>query len=160
MATGILKNNKEILLVCDLKDSKDALTKEALLKENASPGIISKNLAELKANKVSLKKTDEIVLGADSVIDLDGELISKPKNREEALLLTNVIPSHPRKLLKDEDRYSFLTPRLKFFKSYSTFVYLPEKLKLLGDLPKLVCNTAKEHIGKQRIRYRNIKPFS
>ena len=61
------------------------IVKESLLKEKASPDIISKNLAELKANKVSLKKTDEIVLGADSVIDLDGELISKPKNREEAL---------------------------------------------------------------------------
>ena len=59
--------------------------KEALLAEKATPLIISKNLAELKANKVSLKKTDEIVLGADSVIDLDGVLISKPKNREEAL---------------------------------------------------------------------------
>ena len=61
------------------------IVKESLLKEKATPDIVSKNLAELKANKVSLKKTDEIVLGADSVIDLDGELISKPKNREEAL---------------------------------------------------------------------------
>ena len=61
------------------------IVKESLLKEKATPDIISKNLAELKANKVSLKKTDEIVLGADSVIDLDGELISKPKNTEEAL---------------------------------------------------------------------------
>ena len=59
--------------------------KESLLKEQASSEIISKNLAELKANKVSMKKTDEIVLGADSVIDLDGELISKPENREEAM---------------------------------------------------------------------------
>ena len=61
------------------------IVKESLLKEKATPDIISKNLAELKANKVSLKKKDEIVLGADSVIDLNGELISKPKNREEAL---------------------------------------------------------------------------
>ena len=59
--------------------------KETLLKENASSEIISKNLAELKANKVSLKKSDEIVLGADSVIDLKGELISKPESREEAM---------------------------------------------------------------------------
>ena len=50
--------------------------KESLLKEKASSELISKNLAELKANKVSMKKNDEIVLGADSVIDLDGELIS------------------------------------------------------------------------------------
>ena len=59
--------------------------KESLLKEKASSEIISKNLAELKANKVSMKKNDEIVLGADSVIDLDGELISKPESREEAM---------------------------------------------------------------------------
>ena len=59
--------------------------KESLLKEQASSEIISKKLAELKANKVSMKKTDEIVLGADSVIDLEGELISKPENREEAM---------------------------------------------------------------------------
>ena len=59
--------------------------KESLLKEKASSELISKNLAELKANKVSMKKNDEIVLGADSVIDLDGELISKPESREEAM---------------------------------------------------------------------------
>jgi len=59
--------------------------KESLLKEKASPEIISKNLAELKANKVSHMKPNEVVLGADSVIDLNGELISKPKNRDEAL---------------------------------------------------------------------------
>ena len=61
------------------------IIKFSLLKEKASPEIISKNLAELKASKVSMKKTDQIVLGADSVIDLDGELISKPKNREDAM---------------------------------------------------------------------------
>ena len=59
--------------------------KSSLLKEKASPELISKNLAELKANKVSAKFGDNLVLGADSVIDLDGELISKPDNREEAL---------------------------------------------------------------------------
>jgi len=58
--------------------------KESLLKEKASPEIISKNLAELKANKVSEKKPDKLVLGADSVIDLNGELISKPVDRKEA----------------------------------------------------------------------------
>ena len=61
------------------------IVKSSLLKEKANPEIISKNLAELKANKVSIKKNDEIVLGADSVIDLDGELISKPESREEAM---------------------------------------------------------------------------
>ena len=59
--------------------------KESLLKKGASPEIISKNLAELKANKVSKKNIDYLVLGADSVIDLNGELISKPKNRDQAL---------------------------------------------------------------------------
>jgi len=59
--------------------------KESLIKENASSELISKNLAELKANKISLKFSNEIVLGADTVIDIDGELISKPNNREEAL---------------------------------------------------------------------------
>ena len=59
--------------------------KESLLEEKATPKIISKNLAELKANKISEKQFDKIVLGADSVIDLNGELISKPKNTEEAL---------------------------------------------------------------------------
>ena len=61
------------------------VVKSSLLQEKASPEIISKNLAELKANKVSIKKNGEIVLGADSVIDLDGELISKPESREQAM---------------------------------------------------------------------------
>ena len=61
------------------------VVKMSLLKQKASPEIISKNLAELKANKVSMKKSDEIVLGADSVIDLNGELISKPETRDEAM---------------------------------------------------------------------------
>ena len=59
--------------------------KKSLLRENASPEMISKNLAELKANKISLKLNDQIVLGADSVIDINKELISKPNDREEAL---------------------------------------------------------------------------
>ena len=63
----------------------EELIKESLLKEKATPEIISKNLAELKANKISEKNPAELVLGADSVIDLDGELISKPINREEAI---------------------------------------------------------------------------
>ena len=61
------------------------LVKESLLQKNATPKLISKNLAELKANKISEKKHGHLVLGADSVIDLSGKLISKPKNREEAL---------------------------------------------------------------------------
>ena len=61
------------------------IVKASLIKEKASPELISKNLAELKANKVSMKKIDNIVLGADSVIDLEGEIISKPENRKEAM---------------------------------------------------------------------------
>ena len=61
------------------------LVKESLINEGATPEIISKNLAELKANKVSQKRNGELVLGADSVIDLNNKIISKPKNREEAL---------------------------------------------------------------------------
>ena len=61
------------------------VVKSSLLKEKASPEIISKNLAEVKANKISGKYSDNLVLGADSVIDLNGELISKPDNRQEAL---------------------------------------------------------------------------
>jgi septum formation protein len=63
--------------------------KEALLKEKATPEIISKNLAELKANKISQKRNEDLVLGADSVIDLKGRIISKPSNREEALKILN-----------------------------------------------------------------------
>ena len=80
----ILINNN---IACSVKPSNidEDPVKYSLLKEGASPEIISKNLAELKANKVSNNIHDSLVLGADSVIDLNGELISKPDNREEAL---------------------------------------------------------------------------
>ena len=87
------KVRKEILdkhnILCEVKPSfvDEDVVKESLLNELASPEIISKNLAELKANKVSLNQKDLMVLGADSVIDLDGELISKPENRDEALII-------------------------------------------------------------------------
>ena len=77
------KNNIESVVKHSKVD--EDTVKLSLIKERATPEIISKNLAELKANKVSLKNTDHIVLGADSVIDLDGELISKPENRKEAI---------------------------------------------------------------------------
>ena len=79
------KNNVESIVEPSNVD--EEIVKLSLIKEKASPEIISKNLAELKANKVSLKKIDQIVLGADSVIDLEGELISKPENREEAMTI-------------------------------------------------------------------------
>ena len=77
------KNN--IQSIVEPSNVDEDIVKLSLLKENASPEIISKNLAELKANKVSAKKQNKIVLGADSVIDLNGELISKPESREEAM---------------------------------------------------------------------------
>ena len=77
------KNN--ILTQVQPSNIDEEVIKKGLLKNKASPEVISKNLAELKANKVSQKFFDMLVLGADSVIDLDGELISKPENREEAL---------------------------------------------------------------------------
>ena len=79
----ILENNGIKCEVIPAKVNEDQI-KESLLETNTSPELISKNLAELKANKISKKKHDELVLGADSVIDLNGELISKPTNREEA----------------------------------------------------------------------------
>ena len=77
------KNNIEAVVKPSNVD--EDVVKLSLLKENASPEIISKNLAELKANKVSAKFQDMMVLGADSVIDLNGELISKPESRAEAM---------------------------------------------------------------------------
>ena len=85
------KVRKEILDNNNIKNRVEAsnidedVVKDSLIKEKASPTIISKNLAELKANKISQKNPNVLVLGADSVIDLNGELISKPKSREEAL---------------------------------------------------------------------------
>tara|TARA_Y100000741_G_C18203661_1_gene538732 strand:+ start:465 stop:1049 length:585 start_codon:yes stop_codon:yes gene_type:complete len=87
------KIRKEILdrhkIPCEVKPSNidEDVVKKSLLNESASPEIISKNLAELKANKISLTQKDKMVLGADSVIDLNGELISKPESREEAFII-------------------------------------------------------------------------
>ncbi len=83
---NILDTNNILNEVKPSNVDEDAV-KENLIKEKATPEIISKNLAELKANKISLNEPDQLVLGADSVIDLEGELISKPENREEALLI-------------------------------------------------------------------------
>ena len=85
------KVRKKILeengISCEIKPANidEDLIKESLLKEGATPDIISKNLAELKANKISQKSNGAIVLGADSIIDLNGNIMSKPFNREEAL---------------------------------------------------------------------------
>ena len=91
------KVRKDILdkngLSCEVEPSNvdEDIVKESLLKENATPEIISKNLAELKANKVSQKRLDKIVIGADSVIDLEGKIISKPSSRDEALKILKLL---------------------------------------------------------------------
>ena len=77
----------------------EEIVKESLLKEKATPETISKNLAELKANKVSEKKPNELVLGADSVIDLNGQLISKPKNREDAIKILEKLNGQKHQLI-------------------------------------------------------------
>ena len=81
---NILDNNN---IPNDVKPSNvdEEIVKESLIKIKATPEIISKNLAELKANKISINEQDKLVLGADSVIDLEGELISKPENKKEAI---------------------------------------------------------------------------
>ena len=78
----LVQNNIECVVIPSNVD--EDLVKNSLIKEGATPEVISKNLAELKANKVSQKNIDTFVLGADSVIDLEGELISKPNSRKEA----------------------------------------------------------------------------
>ena len=82
----ILEKNNISCKVEPSQVDEDAV-KESLLNENATPELISKNLAELKANKISSKNHEQLVLGADSVIDLEGELISKPVDRNEAILI-------------------------------------------------------------------------
>ena len=80
----ILEENG-IICVAEPANIDEDLVKESLLNEGASPSVISKNLAELKANKISQKKNGKLVLGADSIIDLNGEIISKPSSREQAM---------------------------------------------------------------------------
>jgi septum formation protein len=94
----ILENNKIICRVVPSNVDEDSV-KESLLKEKATPTIISKNLAELKANKISQKFINEIVVGADSVIDLNGEIISKPNNRIEALQILQKLNGKTHKLV-------------------------------------------------------------
>ena len=91
------KNNIESIVEPSNVD--EDIIKSSLLRENASPEIISKNLAELKANKISAKIQDKIVLGADSVIDLNGELISKPESREEAMIILKKLNGKPHFLI-------------------------------------------------------------
>ena len=94
----ILDQNNIINQV-ELSNVDESIIKQSLLKEKASPESISKNLAELKANKVSQNKIDQLVLGADSVIDLSGELISKPENRDEAFAILKKLNGKKHKLI-------------------------------------------------------------
>ena len=99
------KVRKEILdkhkILCEVKPSNvdEDVVKQSFIKELASPEIISKNLAELKVNKISLNERDRLVLGADSVIDLNGELISKPESREEALKILKKLNGNKHNLI-------------------------------------------------------------
>lgn len=77
----------------------EEMVKESLLKAKATPELVSKNLAELKANKISEKKYDDLVLGADSVIDLNGKLISKPTNRDEAFKILQKLNGQTHQLI-------------------------------------------------------------
>ena len=94
----ILKENE---IDCDVIPSNidEDQVKESLINEKATPELISKNLAELKANKISRKKPNELVLGADSVIDLKNELISKPKSRNEALQILQKLNGQKHQLI-------------------------------------------------------------
>ena len=94
----ILENNK-IRCIVEPSNVDEDLVKKSLLKEKATPEIISKNLAELKANKVSLKINGKLVLGADSVINLKGEIISKPSNRVEAFKILSKLNGKTHELI-------------------------------------------------------------
>ena len=94
----ILENNGIKCEVIPAKIHEDQI-KESLLETSTTPELISKNLAELKANKISEKKHGELVLGADSVIDLNGELVSKPTNREEAFKILRKLNGQKHQLI-------------------------------------------------------------
>ena len=128
------KNNIECVVEPSSVD--EDIVKLSLLKEKASPEIISKNLAELKANKVSMKKNDEIVLGADSVIDLDGELISKPESREGAIKI----------LEKLNGKSHFLISSVCISKNGSMIWNYTDKAKL--TMKKLSDNELKNYLSK------------
>ena len=94
----ILEENN-IKCIVEPSNVDEDLVKESLLKGKASPEIISKNLAEIKANKISQKRKGNLVLGADSVIDLKGEIISKPSNRDEAFKILNKLNGQTHQLI-------------------------------------------------------------
>ena len=113
--------------------------KESLLKEKATPTIISKNLAELKANKISQKYIEEMVLGADSIIDLKGEIISKPNNRVEALEILKRMNGKTHKLIssvcisKGGSMIWNYTDKASLTMKNMTFLELENYLKKISD---------------------------
>tara|TARA_B100002052_G_scaffold41305_1_gene33528 strand:- start:2801 stop:3391 length:591 start_codon:yes stop_codon:yes gene_type:complete len=128
------KNN--IISIVEPSNVDEEIVKLSLIKEKVTPELISKNLAELKANKVSVKKTDQIVLGADSVIDLEGELISKPENREEAMTI----------LKKLNGKSHFLISSVCISKNGSMIWNYTDKATL--TMKKLSENELKEYLSK------------
>ena len=128
------KNN--IISIVEPSNVDEEIIKLSLIKEKVTPELISKNLAELKANKVSVKKTDQIVLGADSVIDLEGELISKPENREEAMTI----------LKKLNGKSHFLISSVCISKNGSMIWNYTDKATL--TMKKLSENELKEYLSK------------
>jgi septum formation protein len=141
----ILEDNK---ITCKVEPSNvdEDSVKESLLKERASPTIISKNLAELKANKISQKFGDEMVLGADSVIDLEGEIISKPNNRAEALDILKKMNGKTHQLIssvcisKGGSMIWNYTDKASLTMKSMTFLELENYLKKISDEHLYACN--------------------
>jgi len=123
----------------ELSNVDEDSVKESLLKEKATPTIISKNLAELKANKISQKFMEEMVLGADSVIDLEGEIISKPNNRLEALEILKRMNGKTHKLIssvcisKGGSMIWNYTDKASLTMKNMTFLELENYLKKISD---------------------------
>ena len=130
----LVKNNID----CDVIPSKvdEDPVKNSLIKEGATPEIISKNLAELKANKVSQKNPDAFVLGADSVIDLEGDIISKPNSRKEALEILKKLNGKPH----------FLISSVCISKNSSMIWNYTDKAKL--TMKKLSDNELEQYLSK------------
>ena len=120
----------------------EGIVKDALIKEKATPEIISKNLAELKANKVSFKKPDILVLGADSVIDLDGELISKPSSREDAMAILKKLNGNKHYLISSV----CISKNGQMVWNYTDKAILKMKKFLDNDLKKYLSNISDENL--------------
>jgi len=118
------------------------IVKDALIKEKATPEMISKNLAELKANKVSFKKPDILVLGADSVIDLDGELISKPSSREDAMAILKKLNGNKHYLISSV----CISKNGEMVWNYTDKAILKMKKFLDNDLKKYLSNISDENL--------------